>query len=52
MSDWKEPLRWIGEMVTDAPDCVTVAEAEEDAAKGMYWPISGDDTIKAKVANV
>ena len=47
MTDWKEPLGWIGEMVTGVPHSLTVAEAEEDASKGMYWPISGDDTIKA-----
>ena len=47
MSDWKEPLGYFAEMVTDAPDCVTVSKAQRDAKRGLYWPISGDETTKS-----
>ena len=34
----------ISEWITDAPDEISVAEAEDDERRGVAWPISGDYT--------
>lgn len=48
MTDRVSIAHSLADVVTDAPDDITVADVEAGISKGWYWPISGDATTIRK----